>query len=498
MQGTRPSRHTVIVVGAGFAGLAVGIQLKQRGITSFLILDKGDDLGGTWRDNVYPGASCDIPSHLYSYSFAPYRDASVRYPGQPQILDYLRGCADRYGVRPHLRTGVTIESASYDDGTCTWHLGAADGTRYEADMVVFALGQLHLPNVPAIPGQDEFSGASFHSARWNRRVDLTGQRVAVIGNGSSAAQIVPGIVDQVASMHVFHRSAAYVLPKPSPEFRPPLRSVLRVLPGLHQAYRSMLFWRSELVLFSALRRHRIAGVLAAAARKHLHDQISDQALRAKLTPDYPIGCKRLLLASDYYPALSRPNVEVIRDEITQITADGIHTADGRERRLDTIIYATGFRTTEFLASVEVTGAEGVRLHDRWKQGVYAYLGMMVDGFPNMFLMYGPHTNLGHNSVLLALESQADYIAQSVVASPDRGAGAWDVRPERMAEWRRLVDGALDGLVWTDQCTSWFKDASGRVSTNWPYRTPRYQRMVRRRNPADFRFRPVRRAVEPAT
>ncbi|MEV5551976.1 NAD(P)/FAD-dependent oxidoreductase [Streptomyces sp. NPDC052309] len=492
----------VAVIGAGFAGLAAAVQLKRQGIESFTVYEKAGDLGGTWRDNTYPGAGCDIPSHLYSYAFAPYRDSRIRYPGQPEVLQYLRAVARDHGVERHVRYGTEITAARFDDRRGHWTLHTADGGTHTADVVVSAVGQLHLPNVPHLPGAEDFAGAAFHTARWDHGHALDGRSVAVVGTGSSAAQVVPAIAGRVRRLYVFQRSANWVLPKPGARFHPALSLLLRTVPAAHRAYRSMLFRRSEAVLLRALRRNRLIGsLLRTMALRHLRAGVTDPGLRARLTPDFTVGCKRIVLSSDWYPTLARDHVDVVTEPIERITEKGIETADGVHREVDTIVYATGFRTTEFLAPMTVTGRAGRALGEVWRGGARAYLGIHVPGFPNLFLMYGPNTNLGHNSVILTLEAQAVHIARCVALLASRAAAGngpvMEATPQALDAWQRRVDEGSAGTVWAGSCTSWFKTGDGVLTNNWPYRTTLYQRLTARPDPDAFRFPRARTTAESA-
>ncbi|AXL91896.1 4-hydroxyacetophenone monooxygenase [Streptomyces sp. CB09001] len=497
----RPDTSTrVAVIGAGYAGLAAAVRLRRRGITSFTVYEKASDLGGTWRDNTYPGAGCDIPSHLYSYEFAPYRDGRVRYPAQSQVLEYLRTCARDEGVLPHVRYDTEITAVRHDPATRGWVLHTADGRTHAADVVVSAVGQLHRPHVPALPGAEDFEGTAFHTARWDHAHGLDGRSVAVVGTGSSAAQVVPAIAGRVRRLYVVQRSANWVLPKPGARFHPALSLLLRGVPGAHRAYRSLLYRRSEAVMLRALRGNRAAGaLLRGMAVRHLRAGVPDPELRARLTPDFALGCKRIVLSSDWYPTLARSDVDVVTEPIARITAKGFETADGAHREVDTIVYATGFRTTEFLAPMTVTGPGGRLLHEVWRGGARAYLGMHVPGFPNLFLMYGPNTNLGHNSVTLALDAQAEHIAGCVElldARPD--VAGMEATPEALEAWQRLVDEGCDATVWAGACTSWFKTADGTLTNNWPYRTSLYRRMTAHPGGSGFRFRPAAGAAAQGT
>ncbi|MFG1707934.1 flavin-containing monooxygenase [Nonomuraea sp. M3C6] len=500
---------SVAIIGAGFGGLCMAIQLERAGIRSYTVFEKADDLGGTWRDNSYPGAGCDIPSHLYSYSFEKYASWTRRYPEQPEILGYLEHCADKYDVRRKIRLRTEVRRAVFDGSK--WQLtvtpaagsstsrapqsGTAEGREPGVtggpefsdggaqpttgdtevfDVVVMGVGQLNRPRLPDISGMSEFEGVSFHSSRWNHDHDLTGRRVAVIGNGSSAAQLIPRIAEQVEHLHVFQRTPNWVIPKADATFGPLAKLAFHFVPGLQRAYREWIYRYAEGTLYPALAQGWSTGLLKKRALQHLHDQVPDPALRAKLTPDYPPGCKRVVIDSTFYPALTRPNVDVVTDKIVRITPKGIETTEGL-REVDTIVYATGFRSTEFLAPMEVRGRGGRSLEEQWQGGAEAYLGISVPNFPNMFLLYGPNTNLGHNSIIFMIECQVNHIMSCLPYLS--AAGPIEVRPEVMAAWRRQLDAAMERMVWGGGCQSWYKTAEGRVTNNWPGPTTLYRRLT---------------------
>ncbi len=472
-----PETPRIAILGAGFGGLCMAIRLKRAGITSFTVYDKGSELGGTWRDNTYPGLACDVPSFLYSYSFAPFRGWSRRYPEQPEILEYLRRCARHYRLGPHLRYGVEISSAVFDEQAALWRLTTAGGEQIEAEIVVSALGQLNRPHIPDLPGAADFQGTVFHSARWNHEHDLTGRSVAVIGTGASAVQFIPRIADRAGRVTVFQRSATWVLPKSDFAYGRKARLALR-LPPVTRAYRAWLYWRHEL-LFGIIRGGRVGRLAERIAAGHRTDQVPDRELAAALTPDYPIGCKRVVISNEYLSAFTRDDVDLVTSPIRRVTADGVETADGALHRADTLVYATGFRATEFLAPLDITGRGGRRLADEWKDGAHAYLGMTVPGFPNLFLLYGPNTNLGHNSIVLMLEWQTRYVLQCVRAIRDRRLAWLDVRPDVMRAYDAKIQSGLRRTVWEGGCTSWYKTPSGRVTNNWPLSTVRYRSELRR-------------------
>lgn len=457
----------VVVIGAGFGGLGVARALREQGLSDIVVLERADDVGGVWRDNTYPGAACDVPSPLYSWSWAVKRDWSRRYGTQPEILDYLRKAAADEGLLDLVHTGVEVTAVRFDDATSRWRVETAGGPSYDADIVVPALGQLSNPVVPAIPGR--FDGPTFHSAQWRHDVDLTGKRVAVIGTGASAIQLVPGIVDRVAAMTVFQRSAPYVVPKPDQAYRPRHHRLFTRYPALIRAERRAWFWLTErfnaaLSGDAAISRPLLAA-LRLAWRGHLRRQVSDPALRRALAPDYHLGCKRLLFSNDWYPALDRPHVEVTTEQVTGLEAAGVRTADGRLHEVDVVIWGTGFAATQFLGPLTVTGVGGRDLHEAWAGGARAHLGISVPGFPNLFCIYGPNTNLGGSSIVNMLEAQAEYVAQIARRIADGGARVVGVRPERYDAYDREMQQRLGRSAFAG-CDSWYLDGA-RITTNWP-------------------------------
>lgn len=457
----------VVVIGAGFGGLGVAHALRSVGITDVVVLERADDVGGVWRENTYPGAACDVPSPLYSWSWAVKPDWSRRYGTQPEILDYLRTAAADDGLLDLVRTGVTVTAATYDDASGTWRVDAADGSSYDADLVVAALGQLSEPVVPRIPGA--FDGPAFHSAAWRHDVGLTGKRVAVIGTGASAIQLVPGIVDRVAAMTVFQRSAPYVVPKPDQAYTERHHRLFRRFPGLVRAERRAWFWLTErfnaaLSGDSAISRPLLGG-LRLAWRAHLRRQVPDAGLRARLVPDYGLGCKRLLFSNDWYRALARRHVDVVTDDVTALEPTGVRTADGRLHEVDAIVWGTGFAATSFLGSLAVTGAGGRDLQEAWADGARAHLGLSVPGFPNLFCIYGPNTNLGGSSIVNMLEAQAGYVAQVARRIADGRARVVGVRAPSYDAYDREMQERLGKSAFAG-CDSWYVDGR-RITTNWP-------------------------------
>ncbi|UGT70834.1 NAD(P)/FAD-dependent oxidoreductase [Nocardia gipuzkoensis] len=465
------------VIGAGFGGIGMGVALRRAGIDRFAIYEKADDVGGVWRDNTYPGCNCDVPAHLYSFSFAPYRNRHTRYPGQPRILDYLRQVVSEHQLTAHLRLGTAISEATYLDDRGRWRLTTVSGQQIVAEVVVFAVGQLHRPNIPDYPGRAQFTGPVFHTARWDHDIDLSGLDVAVIGTGSSAAQILPTLAATARHVGVYQRTPQWVLPKPATDFGPLARAVLR-LPGAHHRYRQALHRGADAVLAPIMRRGWSARPAETFARWHLHRQIPDPVLRAQLTPDYPIGGKRIILDSHYYPALTRPNVELITAAITRFTSDGLDTADGSHHRADAIIYATGFRAPEFLVPVAVRGRNGLVLHEHWSSGACAFLGVAVPGFPNAFLIAGPNTFNPAGSNPVMKEHQIDYIIRCLRWREHIGAEAVEIDANAMRRYQRWLDHAIDHTVWPLAGPSWFKHPTGRVTNPWPASARAFEQFTR--------------------
>ncbi|MBM7520475.1 flavin-containing monooxygenase [Nocardioides nitrophenolicus] len=474
---------SVIVIGAGFGGLAAAHHLRAAGVADVTVLERAADVGGVWRENTYPGAACDVPSVLYSWSFAPKHDWSHRYARQPEILDYIRQHARRSGLADLVRTGAEVTGATWSDADRRWTVRLAGGEELHADVLVSAVGQLSRPSVPALPGLESFAGSAFHTATWDHDVDLTGRRVAVVGTGASAIQVVPAIVDRVAGLTVFQRSAPYVVPKPDGAYSPRQQRRFGRRPRLHRLTREGVFHLTEQLNRTLDSDGRLAGVLHQAWRLHLRRQVRDPELRARLVPDYPLGCKRLLFSNDWYPALSRPHVDVVDERIEAVEAGGIRTADGVLHPADVLVFGTGFAATEFLAPMEIRGRAGRRLADAWQGGARAHLGITVPAFPGLFVLYGPNTNLGGSSIIGMLEAQARYVAEAVTSLG--GAGPIEVRADRAAAYDEEMQRRLGESVWSG-CASWYRDPSGRITTNWPGTVREYQRRTEHVDPADFR------------
>jgi cation diffusion facilitator CzcD-associated flavoprotein CzcO len=486
------SAYRVVVVGAGFGGIGMAAALKQGGIEDFVVLDRGDDLGGIWRDNTYPGLCCDVPSALYSFSFWPWR-WSRRFPPRQEILTYLRALVRERGLAPHLRFGSAVTAAEFDERRARWSLTLEDGSLLQATAVVSAVGQLSRPALPDIPGRDDFAGPSWHSARWDHGVNLTGQRVAVVGTGASAIQFVPEIAKDAAHVDIYQRSAPYILPKSDRAYGDAEQVLRDRLPVVRKADRLRTFLYGELLTSGFVVSQKLLAGPMQLWRRQLEAQITDPQLRSQCVPDYVMGCKRVLFSDDWYPTLVRRGVDLVTDPVERIAPDGVVTAGGTTRQADVVIYGTGFQTLDFLAPMSVTGLGGRRLRETWREGAEAYLGITVSGFPNFFMLYGPNTNLGGNSIIYMLEGQIDYVLGAIQALDDESLDWLDVRPEVQSAFNAWVAAASRGSVWESGCTSWYTTASGRNTNNWPVQTFFYRRRVRRFDLARYRVMPRRPA-----
>jgi cation diffusion facilitator CzcD-associated flavoprotein CzcO len=480
----------VAIIGTGFAGLGMAIRLKKAGYTDITLFEKASDVGGCWRDNTYPGAACDVPSHLYSFSFEPKSDWSRRYAPQPEILQYLRDTARKYDVLRHVRFNTEVLAATFDEPAGLWHLELSDGTRHDADVVIAGTGQLSRPAYPRIPGIESFAGELFHSARWNHDYDLRGKRVAVIGTGASAIQFVPQIQPRVAKLTLFQRDAAHVLPKPDYAYPPAAQTAFQVVPGLQRVSRWATYWQLEPRAAAFTRFPALMAPFEQRFRRNLRRQVGDRGLRAKLSPRDPIGCKRVLISNDFYGALVQPNVEVVTDAITEIRPNGLVTVDGAVHEVDAIILGTGFQATDLLAPIRITGRDGLLLSEAWREGAEAYLGISVATFPNLFILYGPNTNLGHSSIVFMLEAQIGYVRQAVDRLA-RGDLAWvDVRADVQDAFNDEIQRRIKASVWAQGCTSWYQTASGKNPLNWPGFTLSYRLRTRKFPERHYQLQPT--------
>jgi cation diffusion facilitator CzcD-associated flavoprotein CzcO len=457
----------LVIVGSGFAGICMAIKLKEAGYHDFVVLEKAAELGGTWRDNTYPGCACDVPSPMYSYSFELNPDWSRMFAPQQEIQDYLRFCAAKYGVTPHIRYGKNVTTLEYDDDRRAWSVTTEDGETLRTNAVVSAVGALHIPKFPEIPGRESFVGPSFHSAAWDHSADLTGKRVAVVGTGASAAQFVPQVAPAAAHVTVFQRTPPWLLPKPDLAVPPRARRLLR-LPGAARALRHGIYCALETRALGFAVHPSLMKPQERLALRHLESQVPDPELRRALTPDYVIGCKRVIISSDYYPALTRDDVSLVTDGIAEIRERSIVDTSGAEHEADVIVYGTGFKVVDALSEKRIVGRDGLKIQDAWQDGVEAYYGIATSGFPNLFFLLGPNTGLGHNSVVFMIESQVRYVVECLRLLSRTRARALDVRPEAHREFNRRLRARLDPLVWNaGGCRSWYLDEHGVNRTIWP-------------------------------
>ena len=478
-----PEQHTTtvltaIIIGTGFAGIGMAVALRQAGISDFIILEKADDVGGVWRDNSYPGAACDVPSHLYSFSFEPNPAWTRVFSPQAEIYAYLQHCASKYQLTPNIRFGAEVACAEYDEFASLWQIKLIDGSTLQTQLLISATGQLSRPALPKLNGIETFKGHSFHSATWDHSYELAGKRIAVIGTGASAIQFIPAIADKVDHLTVFQRSPVYLKKRPDRAYKDWQKAVFAKLPWTMKLHRAGIYLRYE---SQALAFTKFKGLMKLAVgrpfQKLLSKDVADAELRAKLTPDYPIGCKRILLSNEYLKTMTKPNVELITEGINRVTADGIETSDGVHHPVDAIIYGTGFAATEFLAPMRIIGRAGLDLNDAWQKGAQAYLGMTVPSFPNFFMLYGPNTNLGHNSIVYMLESQITHVMRCYRAMQATHTTTIEVDKDRYQRFNNKVQQSLIHTVWNG-CKSWYVDESGHNSTNWPGFTLSYRWLTR--------------------
>ncbi len=479
-------RSHVIVLGAGFGGLCVAHRLAGAGIDEVLILERDDGVGGTWRANRYPGAACDVPSHLYSLSFAPNPWWSRAYATQPEILDYIEDCYDRFDVRRKVRSNAEVVAAKWCDDAGVWCLRDREGVEYEAAILVSAVGMFHTPRTPDIPGLTDFAGTRFHSARWNVDHDLARERVAVVGTGASAIQVVPAIVDEVAHLDLYQRTAPWILPRKDEPYTEERKREFAERPEVAAEHRQELhdMFEGTTVFLSG---DAVAQSIAAVAREYLDRSVADTALRAQLTPRHRFGCTRTLISSSYYRAVQRDHVEVVTDGVERITEGGIRTVDGTERPADTIVLCTGFHAGDYLRGIEVVGRDGLELHEHWSGVPRAYHGVCVPGFPNFFMLYGPNTNQGGNSILLILEAQAQFVASALEAMRDAGASRLEVTEAAMARYVAELRRDLARTVWVEGCTTYFHNAAGDVVTQLPHTAGWYRQATEEIDRGDFTF-----------
>lgn len=471
------ARTRIAIVGSGFSGLGMAIRLKQSSIDDFVVLERADDVGGTWNDNTYPGCACDVPSHLYSFSFAPNPDWSQTYSSQQEIWQYLRDCAQRYGVMDHIRFGCEVTQAAWDDDAKRWLIDTTQGT-FAAEVLVAGVGPLSAPATPRLEGLERFEGKSFHSARWDHEHDLTDREVAVIGTGASSIQFVPEIQPQVRQLYVFQRTPPWVMPHPGRTITDAERRLYRAVPAVQQLVRAGIYWGREAFALPFLH-PPLSGFPERIAKRHMRRQVPDRGLRDKLTPNYMIGCKRILPSNDYYPALTKPNVELVTEAIDHIRPGSVVTEGGAERRVDTIIFGTGFHVTDMPIAYQIRGRGGSLLSDVWQKSPRAYLGTTIAGFPNLFMLIGPNTGLGHSSMVFMIESQLNYVMDCLRVMDSRALASVEVTPQAQAAFNDELQADMKQTVWTvGGCSSWYLDHQGRNTTLWPRFTWPFRRRTR--------------------
>ncbi|MEV4055390.1 NAD(P)/FAD-dependent oxidoreductase [Amycolatopsis sp. NPDC049688] len=474
----------VVIVGTGFSGLGMAIQLRKEGRDDFVVLEKAHDVGGTWRDNSYPGCACDIPSHMYSFSFEQNPGWSRAYSPQPEIWRYMREVADKHDLRRFIRFGQEMTGARWDAEENRWHIATRGGDEFVADALVAGVGALHLPMIPELPGIERFQGPAYHSARWRHDVDLTGKKVAVIGTGASAVQFVPKIAPDVEALTVFQRTPPWIMPKADHEMSGRTRALFRAFPPAQRAYRSLLYWLLEARAIGFNGQSWVMKLGQRIARRHIDRAIKDPQLRRKVTPDYTMGCKRVLISNDYYPALARDNVDVVTEGVREVRERSVVDAAGVEHEADVIVYGTGFHVTDAFDDLEIVGRDGRNLGKEWAtEGMRTHLGITVAGFPNLFFLLGPNTGLGHNSVVFMIEAQISYVAEALRLARGR---AIEPKPEVQERFNERIQRKLAKGIWTrGGCKSWYLDAKGVNRTIWPGFTWRYWLDTRKVRREDF-------------
>ncbi|HLP52355.1 MAG TPA: NAD(P)/FAD-dependent oxidoreductase [Chitinophagales bacterium] len=460
--------YNQLIIGSGFAGLCAAINLKKQGESNFIILERNAHLGGTWYDNHYPGAACDVESHLYSFSFEPNPDWSREFGPQQEILKYMEHCAAKYDVAGQILYNQNVKSAVFNETEGTWSVETEKGEKYSAKVIISCSGGLSQPMYPDIKGLNDFKGQMFHSAKWDNTFKPKGKTVAVIGTGASAIQIVPTIAPDVKQLYLFQRTPPWVMPKPDGDIGPVRKWLYKNLSFTQRMHRSRLYWQHELMAIGFIKNQGLLKLGSKLALRYLKRTVPDDKLRAKLTPNYTMGCKRVLISNEYYPSLTRTNVEVVTDSIAEINATGVLTKDGHQRNVDAIIIATGFQASEQVSRFAVKGRNGADLNEVWKDGAEAYLGTTVAGFPNMFLVVGPNTGLGHSSMLLMIEAQVNLIMESLKALKQKGAKYIDLKPQVQRDYNNEIQSQLANTVWQNGgCVSWYQMRNGKNVTLWP-------------------------------
>ena len=483
-----PQKFKVAIIGSGFGGLAAAIKLLKSGIDDFIILEKADDVGGTWRENQYPGAACDVQSHMYSLSYAPKTDWSKRYAEAPEIFKYIQNLIQDFQLKPFIRFNQEVTSTRYDENLCQWQVETKEGSTIQAQFLIFASGPLHVAQIPKIKGIEKFKGKVFHSSHWQHDYDLNGKNVASIGTGGSAIQYIPEIAPQTKQLYVFQRTAAWVIPRDERAYNPLDKKLFSKFDWFRKLHRARLYWSNESRVVPIVKPQMMkAG--QKLAELFIRYQVKNKTIAAKLTPDYTMGCKRILVSNKYFPTFNRENVELVTDSIQALTEDSIITQDGKERKIDCLIYGTGFITDPriYLKSFECFGENGLELKEAWKDGAESFYGITTKGFPNLFQLLGPNTVLGHNSVIFMIESQVNYIVQLIQSVEKSRTQAVVVKDKVQDEFNAHIQEQFAGTVWQSGCVSWYQQEGGKNFSLWPSYTWKYWLDTKKPNLADYRY-----------
>ena len=481
---TKP--HTCIIIGTGFSGIAMAIKLKEKGIEDFIMLEKAADVGGTWRENTYPGAECDIPSALYSYSFEPWPDWEYKWSMQPQILEYIHYVVKKYDLRKYMHFGQEMTAAEWQEKTGTWTITTKDNATYQGKFFIPAIGQLHHPSIPNFKGKETLAIPNFHSAQWDHTVSLENKTVGVIGNAASAVQFIPEIAKTAGKVIVFQRSPNWMLPKQDRAYKQWEKNLVRRFPVLLKMYRNRL-WLLGGAFFSLMKggSQFLRKFYQKQSVNYIKEHIKDPEIVKQLIPTFPLGAKRILFSDTYYPALARPNVNLVTGGIQEITPNGVIAGDGSSHEVEVLVYATGFKTNPFLLGLDIRGKDGITIKEAWKNGPENYLGITIANFPNLFMMYGPNTNLGHNSIILMSEAQANYITQCVQAQKEKQWKAIEISPKAMKAYHQNTQERLKEMIWAQVENSWYKSDNGNIPNNYPGRTMEYIQKTKKVNFKDY-------------
>jgi len=474
-----------VIIGTGFGGLGMAIKLKEAGLNDFAILEKGQDVGGCWRENTYPGAACDVPSLLYSFSFEAKSDWTRHFAPQNEIHGYLQHCAKKYQLTQHIQFNTEVSEACFDEEKGLWNITSISGEKWQSRVFISACGQLSQPAMPNLKGMENFTGKVMHSARWDHDYNLQGKTVAVIGTGASAIQFVPEVAKQVNHMTVFQRSAPFIIPKPDRAYTGLTHSLLKNLPLFQKLSRLSVYIKHEIRLLGFTWLQAMMPLAEAQAKRYMKKTIKDPVLREKLTPDYRIGCKRILISNNYYKAFTQANVALETNGISHIESDGVVLKNGDKVEVDAIIYGTGFKATDFLSPIKVKGLYNKNLNEQWHKGAEAYLGITVKDFPNFYMLYGPNTNLGHNSIVYMLESQIRYTLKSIKLLNNKGIKYLNIRQNKHDSFNEKIQQQVKKTVWEKGCESWYKTDEGKNTVNWPDFTFKYRHKTRNVNLSDY-------------